>query len=239
MKFSPRTVSAVLCVPLCLMGHICMGQAGPASSQTVAPVAASRVSEGTGAATKPPAGKATRATVKGASANASPNATSSSGKAYVIGNLDLLDIQVWNAANLSGFFSVGSDGMISMPLLGQIKAEGLTLAELNHLLREKLAASVFTEAPEVNVQLARNNSKKYTVFGAVLKPGEFPLNSEMTVMDAIGMFGGFREFANKKKIRVVRGAKTFFLNFEQVSHGKNLEQNIKLENGDWIFVDGG
>jgi len=164
-------------------------------------------------------------------------------KPYVIGSLDVLDIKVWNAPNLSGFFEVGPDGMISMPLIGEIRGDGVTKEEITKTIREKLASAVFTEPPEVNVQVARVNSKKYYIFGGVNRPGEFPLLGSMTVLDAFATAGGFHDFANKKNIYILRenpkakgGIETLKFNFNDVSKGKHMEQNIQLQNGDRIFV---
>jgi polysaccharide export outer membrane protein len=171
----------------------------------------------------------------------SPYATAT--RPYVIGSLDVLDIKVWNAPNLSGFFEVGPDGMISMPLLGEIRGDGVTKEELTRTIREKLATTVFTEPPEVNVQVARVNSKKYYVFGPVFHGGEFPLLGPMTVLDAFALVGGFQDFANKKGIYIQRadptaknGITTLKFNYNDVSHGRHMDQNIQLQNGDRIFV---
>jgi polysaccharide export outer membrane protein len=172
-----------------------------------------------------------------------PKPASDSSKPYVIGKLDVIEVDVWGAPNLSGVHDVGPDGTFQMPILGAVKADGLTETELNQLLRQKLVGPVFTEPPEVVVQVLRINSKKFYVYGAVGHQGEYPLNGDITVMDAIANFGGFTPFANKKKIRIVRGpdasgkVQTFKFNYEEVSHGKKFEQNIKLMPNDRIYVD--
>jgi polysaccharide export outer membrane protein len=164
-------------------------------------------------------------------------------KPYVIGPLDVIEVNVWNAANLSHMYDVSSDGTISMPLIGLVKADGLTQTELSAAIAQKLLAVAFQNAPDVNVQVTRNNSKKYSILGAVGKPGEYPLNGETTVLDAFANCGSFQPFANTKKIRILRnipGAaapKKFLFNYKDVSQGKHMEQNIVLENGDHIFVD--
>jgi len=155
---------------------------------------------------------------------------------YVIGSLDVVEIQVWNSPNLSGIRDVGSDGMITLPLVGEIRADGLTKKELTQLLKEKLASTVFTEAPEVTVQVVRVNSKKYFVFGGVNRSGEFPLVGQMTVMDAFANCGGFHDFAKTNKIYILRGTQRLKFNFKEVSQGKKMEQDIKLQSGDRIFV---
>lgn len=155
-------------------------------------------------------------------------------KAYVIGPLDVLDIRVWNDPKLSGLFDVRPDGIISMPLIGELRADGQTVAQLRETILQKL--NTLMNSPEVNVQIARINSKRYFIFGEVARSGEFPLVAEITVLDALSNCGGFREFANPKKIYVLRGSKKLEFNYKDVSRGKNMEQNIVLENGDRIFV---
>jgi polysaccharide export outer membrane protein len=181
----------------------------------------------------PPAGppkttSADRSTAMGAKPGAKP---------YVIGPLDVLDVSVWNDAKLSHIYDVSPDGTISMPLIGLVKADGLTPVELGASITEKLLAVL--NSPEVNVQVLKVNSKKYYMFGGVNRPGEYPLNGETTVLDAFANCSGFHDFAKKKKIRIIRKgvANPIFFNYEDVSKGKHMEQNILLQNGDRIFVD--
>jgi polysaccharide export outer membrane protein len=94
----------------------------------------------------------------------------------------------------------------------------------------------FLNSPEVDVQVLKVNSKRYFVYGGVGRPGEYPLVEETTVMDALSIVSGFKDFANKKKIYVLRGTQKFNFNYNEVSKGKNLEQNIQLQSGDRIFV---
>jgi polysaccharide export outer membrane protein len=152
----------------------------------------------------------------------------------VIGPLDVISIKVWNNPNLSSPLDVGPDGMISLPLVGQVKAEGLTKEQLKEMLAGRLKE--FLNSPEVDVQVLKVNSKRFFVYGGVGRPGEYPLIEETTVMDALSTVGGFKDFANKKKIYVLRGTQRFNFNYQEVSKGKNLAQNIQLQNGDRIFV---
>jgi|SRR5579863_1838045 len=154
--------------------------------------------------------------------------------AYVIGPLDVLMIRVWNSPNLSGLVNVTADGMISMQLIGEVKADGLTKKQLQASIAEHL--NDFLNNPLVDVQVEKVNSKRYFVYGGVGRAGEFPLIRATTVMDALSNVGGFREFANTRKIYILRGTKRFNFNYKDVSKGKNLEQNILLQNGDQIFV---
>jgi len=175
---------------------------------------------------------------KGKAAESAPPVSSAADeeKPYVIGSLDVLEIKVWNDAKLSGIFDVRPDGMISLPLIGEMKADGLTVAELTKLVKAKLAVSVM-EDPEVNIQVARINSKKFYIFGGCLRQGEFPLIGATTVLDAFASCGGFKDFANLKKIYILRGpTQRFAFNYKEVSQGKHMEQNIRLQNGDRIFV---
>jgi len=163
-----------------------------------------------------------------------PSGAAEAKKPYVIGPLDVLMIKVWNNPNLSGLVNVGPDGMLSMSLIGEVKADGLTARQLKSEISERL--SEFLNSPEVDVQIAKVNSKRYYVYGGVLRTGEFPLVQEMTVMDALSLVGGFKDFANPKKIRIQRGTQEFIFNYKEVSRGRKMEQNIVLQNGDRIFV---
>ncbi len=123
-----------------------------------------------------------------------------------------------------------------MSLIRDFKATGYTIPQLEDLITAKLKD--FYNEPIVNVQLLRNNSKKYTLVGAVNKPGPYPLLQETTMLDAIAMAGGFRDFAKQTKVKIMRGKKTFMFNNKEVMKGQHMEQNITLEDGDIIFVPG-
>jgi polysaccharide export outer membrane protein len=220
MKFSLRTVSGIFSVSLFIQGGACPAQTAP----------------GVAAATAPKQTPA-KAGAKGNNGAIAPPPANNEPKPYTFGPLDVLQVTVWNAPNLSGIFDVGPDGTIQYQILGPVKVDGMTQPEVAHMLREKLVGPVFTEPPEVNVQLLRNNSKKFYVYGSVGHQGEFPLVADMTVMDAIANFGGFSTFAKTNAIRIVRGTTTYKFNYKEVSKGRKLEQNIKLQNGDRIFVD--
>lgn len=164
-----------------------------------------------------------------------PVETPAGTKSYVIGPLDVLDIHIWNDPKLTGIYNVRPDGILSMPLMGEMKADGLTPAELTKLISSKLTAFMNT-APDVNIQLAKNNSKKFYIMGEVQRPGEFPLTTDTTALDAFANAGGFRDFANQKKIYILRGDKKLYFNYKDVSQGKHMEQNIMLQSGDRIIV---
>jgi polysaccharide export outer membrane protein len=161
-----------------------------------------------------------------------PTATSAP---YVIGPEDILGVKVWHDTDFSGTYTVGPDGMISIQLIGEVKAAGLTTHQLEEVLTKRLTKEM--KEPEVNVQVLRPNSRTYIILGdGVIKPGQYPLPRPMTVLEALLAGGGFSPFANKKKIYVLRGTVKFKFNWDEVTKGKHLEQNIPIQNGDQIFV---
>lgn len=157
-------------------------------------------------------------------------------KPYVIGPLDVLYVRVWNNQNLTGPVNVGSDGLISLALIGSVRADGLTLAQLTDLLSTKLK-DFYNNDPEVTIEVTRYNSKKYYIMGqGAYHPGEFPLTRCTKVSEAISIAGGYKEFANPKKIYVLRDKQKFPFNYKDVLAGKHLDQDITLENGDKIVI---
>lgn len=166
--------------------------------------------------------------------DASPVASADAGNLYVIGALDVLYVRVWGNQNLTGLVDVRPDGMLSMPLIGEMKADGVTVGQLREMIRTRLED--FLNKPEVDIQVTKVNSKKFYIFGEVGRQGEFPLSSNLTVLDALSSAGGFRDFANPKKIYILRGTQKLPFNYKDVSNGKHMEQNIRLQNGDRIFV---
>jgi polysaccharide biosynthesis/export protein len=155
-------------------------------------------------------------------------------KAYVIGPEDVLKIQVWREPELSGTFAVRPDGKISLPLVGEIEAAGVTPEKLSDGIKQGLE-KVMTH-PEVTVGVEQVNSKKYYIQGEINKPGSYPLVIPTTVLEALVNAGGFRDFANTKKIIVLRGNQRLKFNYKEVTKGKKMEQNILLQPGDQIIV---
>jgi polysaccharide export outer membrane protein len=201
-------------------------QTGPAQSTPIPPVAIP-------APVNRPQGGKPGAKVTGQK----PETTATKKRApYVIGPLDVLQIRVWDNANLSGLVDVRSDGMISLPLIGEVKAEGLTVQQLQDTLADAEHLGKIKVEPIVNVQVAKVNSKRFFVYGEANRPGEFPLVEATTILDAVATFGGFREFAKTNKIYLMRGTERHDFNYKDVSKGKHLEQNIEIQNGDRIYV---
>ena len=154
--------------------------------------------------------------------------------AYRIGAEDVLSIRVWREPDLSGPFTVRPDGKITLPLCGEVTAAGLTPVELTKKVQEAYAKLV--NNPEIMLQVESVRSKKYFLVGEVNKAGSFPLVVPTTILEALNSAGGLREFANQKNITILRGDKRIKFNYKDVIRGKNLEQNILLENGDHIVV---
>lgn len=155
-------------------------------------------------------------------------------KAYRIGPEDVLSIMVWREKELSGMFVVRPDGRITLPLAGEIAVAESTPEQVQAKVIELY--SKFINKPEVSVSLARVGSKKYYLVGMVMRTGEFPLVVPINVLQAINSAGGFQEFANKKKVVILRGDKQIKFNYEEVIKGKNMTQNIQVEHGDHIIV---
>jgi polysaccharide export outer membrane protein len=155
-------------------------------------------------------------------------------KAYLIGAEDVISIRVWHEPENSGQFVVRPDGKISVPLVGEIQAAGLTPEKLSLNIAESLQKIMVH--PEVTVGVERVNSKKYYIQGEVNRPGSYPLVIDTTVLEALVNAGGFRDFANTKKIVILRGSERMKFNYHDVTHGKKMEQNILVKPGDQIIV---
>jgi polysaccharide export outer membrane protein len=158
--------------------------------------------------------------------------------AYVIGAEDVLQVNVWKEPELSGTFPVRPDGKISLPLLNDMQAASLTPVQLAEAVREKLKK--YLEAPRVTVMVTTINSRRVYLMGQVGRQGALPLQAKMTVLQAISTAGGLLQFANSKRIYVLRteNGKQVRLpfNYKEVIKGNHPEQNFLLEPGDTIVV---
>jgi len=153
---------------------------------------------------------------------------------YTIGPQDALVIRVWGDPSITGLYTVSPDGKVTVPLIGDIQAAGLTRSQLTRQLTQALSAKLVN--PDVTIQLAQVNSKKYYVSGEVNHSGPYPLTAPITVFDALNSAGGFKEFAKKSRIVIARGKERIKFDYQEVLKGKKLEQNILLQNGDTIIV---
>jgi polysaccharide export outer membrane protein len=163
-----------------------------------------------------------------------PTAAPVDPKTYVIGPEDILAVRVWREPELSGAVQVRPDGKITLPLIGELEAAGQTPEGLKNKVVEALQE--FIVKPDVIVSLQSVQSRKYYITGEVSRPGTFPLIVPVTVLEALTNAGGFREFANTKKITILRKGKILKFNYNDVVKGKNMQQNIPIENGDYIVV---
>jgi polysaccharide biosynthesis/export protein len=164
------------------------------------------------------------------SATADPN--------YIIGAQDVLDISVWKEPDVSRMVPVRPDGKISLPLLNDVQAAGLTPVQLAAQLTESLKKYVTN--PQVTVIVTTINSQRVYILGEVTRPGAFPLLPGMSVLQALSSAGGFTQFAKVKNIfvrRVEDGRESKYpFNYKDVINGKRPEQDILLKAGDTIVV---
>lgn len=158
---------------------------------------------------------------------------------FVIGDDDVLAINVWKEPDISRSIPVRSDGKISLPLVGEVQAAGRTPLKLEQEIASRLKN--YIDEPEVTVIVQQINSQKFNILGQVNKPGAYALTSSATVLDAIALAGGFRDFAKQKSVYVLRQnpdgtEKRIPFNYKDVVKGKNAAQNIKLEPRDTVVV---
>jgi polysaccharide export outer membrane protein len=224
---------AILVTIIALAPHVAWAQAPtrqPAPSTGAA----------TPSTTKPPAPSTTKPTPPATPATAPATAPATQPPAaavptdYRIGTEDVLGILFWREMEMSGDVTVRPDGVITLPLLGDVRAVGLTTDQLKDIL-QKSAAKILTDA-NVTVVVRQINSRKVYVTGQVGMSGAYPLVGPRTVVQAIAMAGGLTEYAKGEEILIVRGSMTFRFNYKEVLRGRRLEQNIQLQPGDQILV---
>lgn len=155
-------------------------------------------------------------------------------RSYRIGAEDVLLLRIWREPDLSGLFTVRPDGKINLQLVGELDAANLTPVELEAKI-SKAYGSVL-KSPLVTLQVQRVESKRYLISGEVGRTGAFPLVRPTTVLEALTVAGGIREFGNGKKVVIMRGKERIKFNYNDVIKGKKLDQNILLEPGDHIVV---
>lgn len=157
---------------------------------------------------------------------------------YLIGPEDVLFIQVWKEEQLSQSVMVRADGKISLPLIDEIQAAGLTPLQLKEVLTQKFKQ--FVETPVVTVMVREAKSFKVYIGGQVLKPGVYTLVEAITFLQLVPMAGGFTEWANQRKILLVRKEggqeKRITINYKKIISGEDLSNNVLLKPGDTIIV---
>lgn len=157
---------------------------------------------------------------------------------YRIGPDDVLDISVWNNTAISRTVPVRPDGMITLPLLNDIQASGLTPMELRDILTRKLAA--YMQSPEVSVIVREVHSCKVTVMGEVKKPGRYEIGTRATVLDAIAQAGGFTDFASRGMVTILRNeGRTLMrlsIRYKDAVAGRADDSRFSLRPGDTVVV---
>ncbi len=158
---------------------------------------------------------------------------------FVIGNDDVLAINVWKEPEVSRSLPVRSDGRISLPLVGEIQAAGRTPLQLEQEITRGLHA--YITDPEVTVIVQEIHSQQFNILGEVVRPGAYTLTRTTTVLDAIAIAGGFRDFAKQKDVYILRqnpsgGQSRIAFNYKDVIKGKRPAQNLVLEPRDTVVV---
>lgn len=158
---------------------------------------------------------------------------------YVIGADDVLAVDVWHEKELSRTLSVRPDGKISLPFIGELKVAGQTPLQLQDTITDRLKA--YLAHPQVTVMVQETRSQKINVVGEVQKPGEFVFGHPITILDAIALAGGLRDFAKAKKMYVIRTApdgsqQRLRVNYKDVVRGKRPAENLTLQSHDTVVV---
>ena len=168
-----------------------------------------------------------------------PEPTPMAREAYLIGVTDVLLINVWKNPELTVEVPVRADGMISVPLIDDVQAEGLTPQELKEVVADSL--SEFVTAPDVTVMVRQMNSRFVSVIGEVRSPSRVILTRDLRVLEAVAQVGGFTSFADKDDVRVVRrqeGGREVEYRFDYGAYTRGLApgSNLVLQPGDMIIV---
>jgi polysaccharide export outer membrane protein len=162
---------------------------------------------------------------------------------FLLGPEDVLEITVWKNQDLSRLTSIRPDGYISMPIIGDVKAAGLTAAVLSQRIADRYKE--YIQVPSVSVSVKELNSYMVFVLGEVGKPGKYQLKSFVTVLQAISLAGGFTTYARKNKLQVVRTIETadhqrqeihIPLRYDDLVNGQGYPGNIMLASGDTLVV---
>ncbi len=160
-------------------------------------------------------------------------------RSFVIGPDDVLAINVWKEPEISRTVTVRSDGKISLALVGELQASGKTPEQLQTEITQKL--NPFINNPTVTVITQEIKSRRISVLGKVANPGAYPLTGSVTVLEAIALAGGLRDFAKQESIHVLRyradgSQQRLPFNYKEVLKGNNQSQNVLLEPHDTVVV---
>jgi polysaccharide biosynthesis/export protein len=170
---------------------------------------------------------------------AQPTAPAVENDKFIIGPNDVLMVNVWKEPDITRSLPVRPDGRISLPLAGDIEAAGRTPKQVQDEITEKLQA--FISNPVVTVIVQEIKSQTFNVLGEVARPGSFVLSKPVTVLDALAQAGGFKDFAKRKSVYILRKTadgkqERLTFNYSDVVKGKHLEQNVELKPNDTVVV---
>ncbi|WP_245536229.1 polysaccharide biosynthesis/export family protein [Terriglobus roseus] len=156
---------------------------------------------------------------------------------YTIGSGDILNIQVWKEKDLSQVVTVRPDGKISLPLLNELSVAGLEPSQLEAMIHARLLSIVVE--PQVTVTVAEIHSRMVYIAGEVARPGAYPLNAPITVLQLIAQAGGITAFASRKKIHIIpadSSTSKVWLNYKALTQGTDVNRNLALNPGDTVVV---
>lgn len=157
---------------------------------------------------------------------------------YIVGEADVLRVNVWKEPEVSQTVVVRTDGNISLPFINDVKVSGMTPLQIQNAIAEKLKG--FLNNPQVTVTVSEIRSKRAFITGEVIRPGGYSLNSQTSVLQLIAQAGGFTPFARRDSIVVLRTENgkpvRYKFKYKEVVQGKNTDQNISLHPGDTVVV---
>lgn len=162
---------------------------------------------------------------------------------YTIGIGDVLDVAVLQPETLTAAVTVAPDGTINFPYIGQTKAEGLTLSQIQEDIQNRLADG-YMRYPVVSVALKESNSRKFFVYGEVVRPGTYPVDEKTTVLRAISMAGGMTKFGSSSRVKLLRpqkdsaGYETVKVNLNEIMNG-STQEDVPVQPGDIVVVSEG
>ncbi len=170
-----------------------------------------------------------------AAAQEPPVPISEASTPYAVGATDVLRVNVWREPELSLEATVRLDGMITLPLIGDVPAAGRAPSQIAESIAKGIAR--FIENPQVSVAVATATSARVYVVGRIGRPGEFPLSGHMTVLQALALAGGLTDFAKADSIAIIRADQTVVpVNYKRIVDGRDVSQNAVLRAGDTVVV---
>jgi polysaccharide export outer membrane protein len=162
-------------------------------------------------------------------------ATPAAGASYVVGPMDVLVINSYDQTDLSGKFTVETDGSFTYPLIGRVHVGGLTLRAAEELIEKQLMAGGFFKAPQITVSIEQYRSQKIHIVGEVRTPGTYPIAGDMRLVEVLALAGSTTPMASGEVVIVHESAKSDRVDLRELENG-DLSQNVRLATGDTLFV---